>query len=144
MKNVEKDCYTWNLYSFPVILADVTRTVEKAKVYCKLSLFVFRKILHSVGDVGSVGVWVHGWCGSNFGAEDMGSVSPWNFGACQKKHGWHGSVKLWVSQNKYFSCLYGLNVLLFNQTLQKTLVSFTAYWKSGTQDPKVGPGTQDC
>ena len=60
MKNVEKDCYTWNLYSFPVILADVTRTVEKAKVYCKLSLFLEKYFIVWVMWV----AWVCGFMGS--------------------------------------------------------------------------------
>ena len=34
--------------------------------------------------VGSVGAWVRGWRGSNFGVGGMGGVGPLNFGIGQK------------------------------------------------------------
>ena len=41
-------------------------------------------LLNSVVGVGSVGAWVRGWRGSNFGVGGMGGVGPLNFGIGQK------------------------------------------------------------
>ena len=41
-------------------------------------------LLNGVSGVGSVGAWVRGWRGSNFGVGGMGGVGPLNFGIGQK------------------------------------------------------------
>ena len=66
------------LITFNMVLKQLTCSdCESSFTTCNHSehgIIIRTSMLNSVGDVGSVGAWVRGWCGLKFGVGGVGGV----------------------------------------------------------------------